>query len=259
MSEFSMRSALGRTLTIIRQSLGSVGVLIIGVQLVMTAIQFGLVRPVMTAAMTNPGDPTALFESPAYWLAMVGGFLLFSFLLAGSTHGYLATAEGEAVDLAGCARAGLAKALPVLGLCVLWGLAVGIGMSLLLVPGLILLCMWSVSMPALVAGDEGVIGSFGRSRALTKGSRWKILGLLVLFLIVYYVFYSLLLGSVIAANIGNPAGAMAASMLPMTMAGSMVVTTILLFILPALLVSIYVETVRGRIGVRGETVGEVFA
>jgi hypothetical protein len=37
--------------------------------------------------------------------------------------------------------------------------------------------MWAVAAPVVVAEKAGVIGALSRSRELTKGARWKILGL----------------------------------------------------------------------------------
>ena len=39
----------------------------------------------------------------------------------------------------------------------------------------------------MVADDTGSLGSFARSAALTKGSRWPILGLLLMFMLAYFV------------------------------------------------------------------------
>ena len=58
-----------------------------------------------------------------------------------------------------------------------------IGMILVIVPGIILLLMWWVYIPAIVVEGKGIIGAFGRSRELTRGRRWHILGLAVIVLV----------------------------------------------------------------------------
>ena len=74
----------------------------------------------------------------------------------------------------------LVRFLPLLGLGLLSGLAIGFGVMLLVVPGLILLVMWSVVVPACVVEGLGPIESMSRSAALTKGYRWHIFGIMLL-------------------------------------------------------------------------------
>ncbi|MBC2666165.1 hypothetical protein H7F51_11615 [Novosphingobium flavum] len=260
MTRFSIRAVLGRTFSIIGKSLTSVGVLIIGTQSIMMAIQFAFIRPMMMNAMAGPDSALGIFSSGTYWFVLIASFGLFSILFASATHGFLITGEGKRAEFADCLRTGIYKALPVFALMLLWALGVWVGMILLIVPGLILMTMWSVSLPSLVSGDSGVIGSFGRSRELTKGSRWKIFALILLFAVVYYVLYFTLMGAVVSGvRPGELSAAMAASMSPAMLAGSLILTTVMLFLFPALLTSIYLETTRGRAGSMGEPLEEVFA
>ena len=53
----------------------------------------------------------------------------------------------------------------------LGGLAIGIGFVLLIVPGLFLLTIWALLAPVIVIERKGAMESFGRSRALVRGSR----------------------------------------------------------------------------------------
>lgn len=72
---------------------------------------------------------------------------------------------------------------PLLGASIIFGLALVIAFMLLVVPGLMLMTAWAVAVPALVVERVGVFDSFKRSRLLTKGHRWSIFGLLL----VYYL------------------------------------------------------------------------
>jgi hypothetical protein len=75
--------------------------------------------------------------------------------------------------------------VPLIGFGILFGIGVGIGFLLLVIPGLFLLTMWSVGAPAIVVEKEGPIGAFGRSWKLVSGDGWRVFGvLLVVFLIV---------------------------------------------------------------------------
>ncbi|HEX5713504.1 MAG TPA: hypothetical protein VFX85_09350 [Solirubrobacterales bacterium] len=76
--------------------------------------------------------------------------------------------------------------LPLIGAGILAGLGIAIGFFLLIVPGLILLTIWSVIAPVIVIEKSGVIASFGRSRELVRGNGWPVFGVIVIaFLIVF--------------------------------------------------------------------------
>ena len=60
------------------------------------------------------------------------------------------------------------------------GIAVGVGLFLLIVPGLVLLTWWAVIVPAIVLERAGVIESFGRSRELVRGQGWTVFGVIAL-------------------------------------------------------------------------------
>jgi hypothetical protein len=63
---------------------------------------------------------------------------------------------------------------------ILAGLAVAVGFVLLIAPGLYLLTIWSVLIPAIVLERRGVMEAFGRSRELVSGYGWSAFGVVVL-------------------------------------------------------------------------------
>jgi len=68
------------------------------------------------------------------------------------------------------------------------GLGIALGFVLLVVPGLILLTIWSVIAPVIVLERTGVIDAFGRSRELVRGHGWQVFGVIVcVFLIIIVV------------------------------------------------------------------------
>jgi hypothetical protein len=88
--------------------------------------------------------------------------------------------RGRPVRLAESLSHGLARFLPLVGLIILQTLGLMVGLTLLFIPGLILLTMWYVAVPACVVEKTGPIRSLARSRQLTKGFRWKLFVLLLL-------------------------------------------------------------------------------
>jgi hypothetical protein len=75
--------------------------------------------------------------------------------------------------------------LPLIGAGILAGLAIGIGLIIFIVPGLVLLTIWAVIAPTIVVEKSPVMDSFGRSRALVRGNGWPVFGaIFVAFVIV---------------------------------------------------------------------------
>ena len=69
---------------------------------------------------------------------------------------------------------------PVAGASILAGIAIVVGLFLLIVPGLFLITIWAVIVPAIVIERVGAMSSFGRSRNLVRGNGWNVFGILVI-------------------------------------------------------------------------------
>lgn len=83
------------------------------------------------------------------------------------------------------------RILPYFGVLIVMGLAIVLGAVLLIVPGIMIAVALSVAMPVIVwEPGRGVMGAIQRSRDLTRGNRWRIflLGLL------YYIALALIFG-----------------------------------------------------------------
>jgi hypothetical protein len=83
------------------------------------------------------------------------------------------------------------KIFALIAIAFLSGVGVMFGIMLLVIPGLMLLCMWYVSAPSCVVERLGPIESLGRSRALTKGYRWWVFGVMILASIFAWLIYGL--------------------------------------------------------------------
>jgi hypothetical protein len=80
----------------------------------------------------------------------------------------------------------------VAGASILAGIAITIGLALLIVPGLWLITIWSVIVPVIVIERSGALASFGRSRDLVRGHGWQVFGTLVLVFVIMLVVDALL-------------------------------------------------------------------
>ena len=94
---------------------------------------------------------------------------------------------------------------PVLGsllvISILFVVALVIGFVLIIIPGLILLTIWSVVVPVEVLEHRGVLGSFGRSRELVRGNGWNVFGVIVMVWVAAIVVS--FLAGLLAAGLGH--------------------------------------------------------
>jgi hypothetical protein len=123
------------------------------------------------------------------WLGVVVGFLI---AIAGIF--WLQGALVVAVDDIRDGRADLSisdtlgRVRPRLNTLTLAGflatLAIALGLLLLIVPGLYLLTIWLLIVPAIVLERHGVMSSFGRSRELVSGHGWNVFGVIVITVLI---------------------------------------------------------------------------
>jgi hypothetical protein len=66
---------------------------------------------------------------------------------------------------------------------------ISLGFMLLIVPGIILLCMWAVTEQVCVVEELGIKASFSRSASLTDGYRFEIMIILLFIFVVYCAAY----------------------------------------------------------------------
>ena len=105
----------------------------------------------------------------------------------------------------------LRAASPVLGQLILVGVvaAVGIiaGFILLVIPGLILLTLWSVSAPVVVIESPGVFPALRRSRLLVRGNGWQVFAVIMIMVVLVGAAGNVI--DALAASAGTGAGIVA--------------------------------------------------
>jgi hypothetical protein len=65
------------------------------------------------------------------------------------------------------------------------GIAITIGFILLIVPGLFLLTIWLLIVPAIMLENCGVSESFARSQDLVRGYGWSVFGVIILTVLIF--------------------------------------------------------------------------
>jgi hypothetical protein len=96
----------------------------------------------------------------------------------------------------------------VMGLSLLIGMAAGIALIALIVPGVLLFIMWSLAVPVKVLENKGVSDSMSRSMDLTKGSRGRIFVIWILFAVLSIGMSWLVQWPIVAAAGVSSRGAM---------------------------------------------------
>jgi hypothetical protein len=124
---------------------------------------------------------------PNLLVSMVGGIvaMMFSALSqAVVVHATFQDLRGRDVKPVESFSQGLARVLPAIATSLLVAFAAGIGLILLIAPGLIALAAFSIALPICVVERAGPLRSLSRSAELTRGYWWPILGFAVALLIV---------------------------------------------------------------------------
>jgi hypothetical protein len=188
----------GDTFGVIKRQAGP----LLGVTLVLSylpsLLNSFITTSIMKVAQPSPATPFAAFSAfsqPLYWVAviLVSGLSLFA--LACQLGIAIGDLEGRRPSLPEVFRAALGKILPLLGASFLLALGIMFGFLLLFVPGVILGLMWIIAIPVVAAETSNPIKALGRSRALTRGNRWRILGLALLLWLVIIVVELIFVGS----------------------------------------------------------------
>jgi uncharacterized membrane protein len=185
---------MGRVVTATFASVQKHAAILLPASLVYLALTQGLSFFTMSGL-----DPTRIFTSPMYWLlllvTLVGGVILQAFIIHVVVDGH----RGNTPSIGGSLSAAMKSFIPLVITGILAGLGAYFGLFLLIVPGVILFVMWSVAIPVVVVEGVGPVAALGRSRALTKGSRWAIFGLSLVALILVSVISFAIYGFNLAA------------------------------------------------------------
>jgi hypothetical protein len=120
----------------------------------------GLFAPAASVAVSLLGSLVELLASIPSYVA-VGAV----------THGAIVSFNGGRADLGDCLSTGIRNLLPLIVVGFLTSIAVILGMVALIVPGIVMAIVLSVTVPVLVVEKRGIFGSMSRSAELTKGNR----------------------------------------------------------------------------------------
>jgi len=151
------------------------------------ADQAGVLLPASAAVFILVGLISAVLIA----IAPVLGILALVVIIVGTTlyTGMVVELVADVQDGRRDATVGqlLNAATPVLGQLILVGILAGIGIAigfvLIIIPGLILITIWSVAAPVVVLEHPGAVKALGRSRELVRGNGWQVFGVIVVLVI----------------------------------------------------------------------------
>jgi uncharacterized membrane protein len=95
-------------------------------------------------------------------------------------YGTFRDLSGEPAGFLICVRRGLALVAPVIAVVLLSSLLTLAGSLAIVIPGLIIYTVLWLVVPVTVVERPGIVDSLRRSRALTKGYRWQIFGVILI-------------------------------------------------------------------------------
>ena len=179
-AQFSIGNVIGGSIGVYARNFVSFTILALLIGVINVAL--GLLTPQPTEAEIMAGQLS--WGSMA--LGGIAAILVYGLTQAAIIYGTFQDLRGQRAGVGDCIARGLATMIPVIVGSILLSLAIGVASIFLLIPGLILALMWWVYIPVVVIEGKGIIGSFGRSRELTRGRRWHILGLLIVVILLAF-------------------------------------------------------------------------
>jgi hypothetical protein len=215
-------------------------------------VQLGLTTP--DALQTGAVSISTMFAAAV--ISGIVGMVISALVQGALTRATVSAIEGRRTSFGESLGTGFRVILPLIGLSILWAFGVGIGFIFLIVPGVILLLMWAVCIPALVIERQGVFAAFSRSSSLTQGARGKILGLFFVLLVIYW----LMTGILSVVGLGRfGAGTSTQGLTVANIVGSIVVGTLFNALWGTIQSSLYIELRQWKEGDSAENLEQIFA
>jgi len=204
--------------------------------LVLAALFYGAPRlvlgwiSILTSPLFRQGvslDPMKLMFAAFAPQTIVIGLVLGAF--AGLAQvaiifGVIEDLNGHRPTIADCAVQAFRFAVPAVIITTLLSWGTTIGFVLLIVPGCILATAGIVTLTAEIVERPGMVKAFLRSRELTRGHRWAIFALAVVYLIVVGIIQSVVGQIMIGPAVANASYLAAAAKLPNLLATDLIGT-----------------------------------
>ena len=140
---------------------------------------------------TNPLAMFSMMSSPSYWLVSLAGMIASVWMMSAAYLKIGAIGTGGDLGLGAALQKAVTRLPTVVLMMILFGIALTIGLILLLIPGFILMVSLALCFnPALFEG-KGPVDSLTESHRLVWGNWWRTAAILTVGFIVIFVIYML--------------------------------------------------------------------
>jgi len=179
-----------------------------------------------------------LMTSPSYWITMMVMWVV-NLVLYGALFGAIdAVARGERMGFGAAVQLGLSRLPTMFVVALLFGLAIGIGFCLLVIPGIYLMGVFQLVFIAVILEKAGIFGAFGASFHLIKGYWWRstvIVTVAVIVLVVLGILLSVVAGFLTVLSVG------AGTLLVVNQAVSALLNIVIVGWMPCVLLAMYYD------------------
>jgi hypothetical protein len=174
-----------------------------------------------THGAVEPPDPRRLFAGGAvFFVAWLVTMALAVVQFGAVTHAAVQQLRGQRARLRDMLATGVRRSLPLAGMMLVGSLAIGVGLFLLVIPGIMLLVVWSVAVPSAVLERNGPLAALSRSSALTRGHRWQVFAVFLALVGIVWVLALFVQLAGVAVTLLLPRGLAAVAPLVMSVLGN---------------------------------------
>lgn len=212
----------------------SIPIALIGVLLLLVPSIWAALR--IQALVVQQDDPLAVwqvFAAPELWLFYLMSVVVYALIYGAMIFRIDAIARGHSASLGESFAAAVHRLPAMLGVSLLFGLAIMVGFVLLIIPGIWLWGILQLAFIAVIVDRSGVLASFATSRQLVRGNWWRANIVIFVSFVIMFVVIAVLGG--IAGFIVGVTGAAAAA----SSTGGQVVQQIINAVLNTLTLSFY--------------------
>lgn len=202
---------------------------------------------ISTGVLDDPARLLTFAVSPGYWISVLVTVPIGACLSGASVARIESIARGADIGLGASFSAVLPKILTIIiaGICFM--LVVGLGLVLLVVPGLLFLGSLFLFLPAIVLDGKGAVESLTYSHKLVWGNWWRVATIGAIALIIVYVVY-VIVGLVLGLFVGFGEGGDPATLFILNMVGTMIGGLLVTAFFYALYVELYREVKMRKTG-----------
>jgi hypothetical protein len=208
MQSFSIGDVFSKSAEVFLKNIVSIAILAVVVLGIPAVLAQAFVFGPMLRTATVGSMGTAMYAGMG---AGVFSLILQLFLMSAICYCVVQSMAGRQISLGEMASRGVAAIPVTIGITLIFILVLIPSVILLYIPFIIVGCMWWVAVPVAIAERPGMLASLKRSSELTKGSRWKIFGLMVIYILVSLIISGLLMTFLAAGNGFSVTGMMQAS------------------------------------------------